>query len=190
MDKNPNGICFADMKDNPIHLDAYKMCNENVMVYRYENGEYYFDPDAPVSKMDFLVMVMCVSGKDSDVTAVADSIADDDSGLSSGLMGYLSQAYECGLIKLENGKFSPKSNITVADAAFMVSKALDLPFVGSNMVSADGDSQYNAIEASVSAGIFDMDFEAIDSNATLTKSDAARLLNRMAEYMQENNIQK
>lgn len=191
VEENESGICFADMENDPLHLQAHKMCEENVMVYRCENGRYYFDPDKPVSKMEFLVMAMCVSGLDSEVTAVADSVADDDTGLSSGLKGYLSKAYDCGLIKLENGKFLPNEGITLADAAYMAAKALDLPGIESEMVSADGETRiYDAVAASVNAGILDGEDGDVDAAATLTKADAAKLLFRMSEYMRDNNIQK
>lgn len=191
VEENKSGICFADMANDPLHLQAHKMCEENVMVYRFENGQYYFDPDQPVSKMEFLVMAMCVSGLDREVTAVADSVADDDTGLSSGLKGYLSKAYDCGLIKLENGKFLPKESITVAGAAYMAAKALDLPGIESDLVSADGENKvYDAVAAAVNAGILDIESVNADPTAILTKKDAAGLLCRMVEYMEDNNIQK
>lgn len=183
VNENQSGICFSDMADNPNHLFAHKMCQENVMVYRYENGEYYFDPDKPVSKMDFLVMAMCVSGLDSNITAVADSVADDDNGLSSGLKGYLSEAYKTGLIKLDNGKFMPRENITIADAAYMVSVALKLPATA----SSEASSGYNSVNTLVNVGLLEGE---VDSNSVLTKAQSAKLLCAMSDYIKENNIQK
>lgn len=188
--ENQSGITFADMEENPNHLYAHQMCENNVMVYRSENGEYYFDPDNPVSKMDFLVMLMCVAEMDRDITAVADSVADDDTGLSSGLKGYLSEAYNCGLIKLNDGKFMPKESITVADAAYMTAAALNLPLGDSQTATGEETAVYNAVSAAVYAGLLDAEDGAVDTKAILTKSDAARLLWGISNYIKDNNIQK
>ena len=94
VEKNQSGIYFADMENSPNHLYAHNLCEENIMVYRAENGKYYFEPSNTVTKMEYLVMLMCATGLDNGITAVADSIADDDSGLSSGLKGYISAAAE------------------------------------------------------------------------------------------------
>ncbi len=185
VDKNESGIRFADMEDDMNHLYAYKMCKDNVMVYRYEDGNYYFDPETPVSKMDFLVMMMCLTGEDADIVAVADSAVTDDTGLSSGLKGYLSAATEKGLIRLENGRFSPKDQITLSDAAYTVSKILSLPEVGSqNASSENGNDDYKALYSAVKAGII----ETADPQKTLTKSEMAELLYKVFEYMEDNNM--
>lgn len=185
VEENENAIYFADMQNDMNHLYAHKMCRNNVMVYKYENGSYYFDPDAPVSKLDFLVMLMTVTGQDSDITAVADSAATDDNGLSSGLKGYLSAANEKGLIKLENGVFSPKQDITVASAAYMVASALKLPEINSESVSAgNSDRTFASILATVNAGIF----ETGEPSHVLTKSETAKILCMVEAYMTDNNM--
>ncbi len=185
VDKNESGLYFADMQDDMNHLYAYRMCKDNIMVYRYENGEYYFDPEAPVSKMDFLVMMMCVSKQNADIVAVADSAATDDKGLSSGLKGYLSAASEKGIVRLEDGKFHPNEKITLADAAYMISNALKLPEVKDPSVSAGStDNTYKHILAALNAGIID----GTDPTATLTKADVAVMLSGIADYMEENNM--
>ncbi len=188
--ENKSGLSFSDMAEDPNHLFAHRMCQDEIMVYRRDNGEYYFDPQQPVSKMDFLVMLMCVTGMDNDITAVADSVADDDTGLSSGLKGYLSEAYNCGLIKLNDGKFMPKENITVGDAAFMTAMALKLPVSETENVLADGKEVYNALSASVYAGLLDSDAQELDVTEILSKGEAAKLLCGIADYIKDNNIQK
>lgn len=185
VDKNESGLKFADMQDDMSHLYAYRMCENDVMVYRYEDGNYYFDPETPVSKIDFLVMMMCVTGEDADIVAVADSAATDDNGLSSGLKGYLSAASEKGLIQLENGRFSPKDSITLRDAAFTVANILSLPEAGSKTASSETDGKdYNALYSVVKAGIVDV----AEPEKVLTKSDMAEILCKVSDYMEDNNM--
>ena len=185
VEKNANNILFADMDGNANHLSAYRVCTNDVMVYRVADGKYYFDPEAPVSKIEFLVMMMNAAGLDADIAAVADSAVSDDNALSSGLKGYLSAANEQELIKLNNGAFSPYSKITVADAAYMVSAALKLPDIGSESVEAGSyDRTLSAILAANKAGFF----ESADPSHTLTKQETAAVLCKMIDYIEENNI--
>ena len=186
---NPNEsrIVFADMQDDLLHLHAHRMCSNNIMVYRYENGSYYFDPEKAVSKLDFLVMLMSLTGQDTDITAVADSVISDDTGLSSGLMGYLSAAAERGIIQLDNGSFSPKSEITVADAAFMISQSLGLPKPKSDSASSDSaNDTLTAMLAAANAGFF----EILEPEKALSKAETAKLLCAVEDYMLENNMKQ
>ncbi len=185
VEKNENGLYFADMEENLLHLYAHRVCRDDVMVYRYEDGQYLFDPDKPVSKIEFLVMLMNVSGHDTDIVAVADSAIADDSGLSSGLKGYLSVASEKGLIKLENGYFSPKETITVADAAYMITAALDLPTAkNENAGSENSESALSSMVAASNAGFFNK----TEPSHVLTKAETAKLLCSIEDYMTENNL--
>jgi len=187
VEKNEKQLYFADMEENMLHLYAHRMCKDEVMVYRYEDGQYLFDPDKPVSKIEFLVMLMNVSGQDTDIVAVADSVIADDNGLSSGLKGYLSAASEKGLIKLDNGYFSPKETITVADAAYIITATLDLPTAKKeNSESSNSESALSAIVAATNAGFFSQ----IEPAHILTKAETAKLLCSVEEYMEENNLKQ
>ena len=185
VEKNENKLYFADMEENMLHLYAHRMCRDDVMVYRYEDGKYLFDPDKPVSKIEFLVMLMNVTGEDTDIVAVADSAIADDNGLSSGLKGYLSAASEKGLIKLQNGYFSPKETITVADAAYMITASLDLPMIRSeDAIAENSNNALSSILAASNAGFFDK----VEPSHTLTKAETAKLLCNVEDYMSENNM--
>lgn len=177
--ENEKNIHFADMQDDLNHIYAHKMCENDTMVYRYENGEYYFDPKTAVTKLDFLVMLMSVTKQDADIVAVADSVVSDDNGLSSGLKGYLSAASEKGIIKLDNGKFSPKEKITLSEAAYMISTALNLPL---------SDSEDSPLSAVIKSGIIDIEEGGTDGAKTLTKSDVAEILCACEKYITKNNI--
>ncbi len=185
VEKNESGIYFADMEGNKNHLYAYKACTSDIMVYRTENGKFLFDPENCVSKIEFLVMMMSAAGLDADIVAVADSAVSDDNALSSGLKGYLSAAAEGGLIKLNNGAFSPYEDITVADAAYMVTAALNLPGIDSESIAAGTqDRTLASILAANKAGFF----ESMEPSHKLTKQETAEILCRMIDYIKENNM--
>ncbi len=185
VEENESRLVFEDMQDSEDHLYAYRVCSQNVMVYRITDGKYYFDPEAAVSKIEFLVMMMNAAGLDTEIAAVADSAVSDDDALSSGLKGYLSAANEQNLIKLDNGAFAPFEKITVADAAYMISSALKLPEANSESVSTGSqDRTLSSILAANKAGFF----ESLSPSHTLTKQETANALCRMIDYINENNI--
>lgn len=189
--ENTKNLCFEDMKDSYAHIYAHRMCANDTMIYRVSDGKYYFDPEETVTKMEFLVMAMNVIGLDAEITAVADSAVKDDEGLSSGMKGYLSAATEKGLIKLDNGNFSPKREITLAEASFIICEALKLPKLSANEALADGkDDLFASVSAVVSAGIICPAEDSLNVSAPLTKSDTARLLCRIEDYMVLNNIRQ
>lgn len=181
--ENKSGLYFADMQEDLNHIYAHKMCENNTMVYRRENGNYYFEPQKKVSKIEFLVMLMSVSGHDNGITAVADSVASDDGGLSSGLKGYISAAADKGLITLDNGKFSPEAEITLGEAVCMAANALSLPGADNT-----NDPIHSAVSAAVAAKLIETVDGSVDISAVMTKADIALLLCGIDDYMTENNM--
>lgn len=182
VEKNGSGILFDDLKDSPIHLAAIGLCADNVMTYRLENGKYLFEPEGEVSKIDLLVMMMCLRGLETEVAAVADTEAIDDAGLSSGKKGFLQYAIAKGVARLEDGKFLPNEPATAADAAFMAQKLLGLPSLAAKKEFSDlADAPAWAEDALVTldaAGILERD-GALNAGQQLTRADVAGILDGM-----------
>ena len=182
---NETGLVFADLERSPAHLAAVKLCASEVMTYREKGGKYYFEPDGEVSKIDCLVMMMCLRGLKEDVTAVADTEALDDEGLSSGKKGFLAYAISEGYVHLEDGRFDPNAPVTAADAAFMAQKLLGIPALAarqefSDLASAPAWASGSLIAAD-SAGILRRD-GILDAGQTLDRAGVAALLFAMDQY--------
>ncbi len=184
VEKNDTHLVFADMQNDMNHIYAHRMCRDDVMVYKYVDGNYIFEPEKEVSKVEFLVMLMRVAQQDTDIIAVADSVITDDNGLSSGLKGYISAAAENGMIRLNNGEFAPYDPITVSDAAYMISAALGLPKINSESASANGEGAMSALISATNAGFF----ANAEPSRVLTKAESAKLLCLVEDYMEENNM--
>lgn len=185
VDKNDEQLVFSDMKEDKNHIYAHRMCRDDVMVYKFEDGQYIFEPEKEVSKVEFLVMLMRVAKKDTDIVAVADSVISDDNGLSSGLKGYISAAAESGIIRINNGEFSPYEPITVTDAAYMISSILNLPRINADNASAESEGTLSALISATNAGFF----ANAEPSKVITRSESAKLLCLVEDYMQENNMQ-
>lgn len=168
---NEDGLIFSDMQDDYSQLSAVRMCKDGIMLYRLENGEYIFSPDSEVAKYEFLVMLMCVAGADKSVSAVSDSVAIDDSGLSSGIKGYIDEAVDNGFVELDSGNFYPRASVTLADALDMAGRVLSLP-TGSNVDTVIDTSLLNVTQA----------------DGFITKRDAAIILCGVKDYMEKNGM--
>ena len=184
--ENASGIYFADLADSPIHNAAIRLCKTNVMTYRKENGAYYFDPAEEVTKIDCLIMMMCLMGRDGEVTAMADTQASDDSGLSTGKKGFLQTAISAGWIYLENGKFSPQASVTAADATYMAMRILGTPALAAKQEFSDLQATpvwaCTALVSADSAGIREAKGGLLDAYQVLTKADLAQLMENMSAY--------
>ncbi len=186
VEKNETGIYFEDMKDSPVHGAAIRLCGEAVMTYRLEKGKYYFDPEETVSKIDCLVMMMCLMGQDEGVTAAADTEAMDDAGLSSGKKGFLRNAIATGWVYLEQNKFSPEAPVTVADAVYMAMRMLGTPALSPKQEFTDLDATpawaCTALVSADSTGIWEASDGLLDASRVLTKADLAKLFQNRRSY--------
>lgn len=186
VEENSSGIYFEDLADSPNHNAAIRLCAANVMTYRVENGKYYFDPTGEVSKIDCLVMMMCLMGQDEKVTAIADTQASDDGGLSTGKKGFLQTAIAAGWIYLEGGKFSPESPVTAADATYMAMRILGTPTLAAKQEFSDLQEApvwaCTALVSADSAGIREAKDGLLDAYQVLTREDLASLMENMLAY--------
>lgn len=184
--ENDTGLYFEDLKDSPMHSTVIRLCADEVMTYRLEKGKYYFDPEKTVSKIDCLVMMMCLMGQDEGVTAAADTEALDDKSLSSGKKGFLRNAIATGWVYLEKGKFSPDSPVTVADAVYMAMRMLGTPALSPKQEFTDlNDTPAWACTALVSAdstGIWEASGGLLDASRVMTGEELARLFQNMRSY--------
>lgn len=184
--KNQTGLYFTDLVGSPIHNAAIRLCADEVMTYRSGEDGYLFDPDAPVSKIDCLIMMMCLCGQAEQVSATADSEAMDDGALSAGKRGFLQQAISLGAVHLENGMFRPEEPVTAADAAYMATALLRVPALSAKQTFSDLETTpvwaCVALVSADSSGLLAARGGALDADATLTRADVAQLLENMRLY--------
>ena len=64
------------MEGNPAHKASIRLAEEGIFVGSYVNGSYFFDPDQPVSRAEFLTMAMAATGLEplEDVTLTGHAI--------------------------------------------------------------------------------------------------------------------
>lgn len=184
--KNATGLQFADMKRSPVHNAAIRLCNEQIMTYQRDGGSYYFLPEEKVSKIDCLVMMMCLCGLTDRAQAVSTTDVADAQALSAAKKGFLQSALSLGVVHLDNGGFRPNEAVTTADAAYMAAALLGLPTLAPKQEFSDLDSTpawaSEALISADSAGIWAAKDGALNASAALTRADLAQLLENMSRY--------
>lgn len=184
--KNQTGLSFVDLEGSPVHNAAIRLCADEVMTYRVGENGYLFDPKEPVSKIDCLVMMMCLCGQAEQVSASADTEAMDDGTLTAGKRGFLRMGIAMGAVHLEAGMFNPNDPVTAADAAYMATALLGVPALSAKQPFSDLDATpawaCAALVSADSSGLLSARNGLLDADAILTRADVAQLLENMRLY--------
>jgi len=194
VETNPQGIVFADMEasGNRNHYAAVKLAERNVIAYERADGKYLFNPEATVSRIDFLIMLMNVTGLDANLNAVADTPFNDARALSAGKKGYLNRGAEYGIADLGEADFRPNAPITKAEASCMIANALSLPALSAHKSFVDANDvpawAATAVAAVTNIGFLEGERGFFIPGRPLTKSDTAAALWSIAAYMERNGF--
>ncbi len=188
--KPTTSLTFRDMQDSPCYNAALYMAEAGIMSGTQVGSEFYFNPEGSVSRGELTVMVLHAIGKENVKSTGATPFA-DDAQIPEHMKGYINTAYSIGLVKgvqTENGLcFEASRSITRAEAAVMLSNILNLSTP--TVLPVFGDSEDIPVWAAPAvyslshAGVFN----TTDGNAspldTLTRADAAVMLNNLVNYL-------
>ena len=157
--ENESGIVFSDMEKDEYLSAALEMSEKEIMTYKLTAGEHTFEPDEPVSRVDFVVMLMTALDMTADLER-DDAVFADLDGISAGRRAYLAEAADLGIVPAQGTLFKPLDAITFDEAAEFAAGAL----------------KDSGIEA---ADIFSSGDEAV------TKKDAALMLQKILRYTEK-----
>lgn len=178
-------VTYADLDGSPAHKAAIRLAEEGVLVGARIGGTYYFQPDLPVSRDEFLVMAMNAAGLEA-LDGVSVTGFSDDSAIPAWAKGYVSAALMSGVVRgMKDGQggvcFSPASTITKAEAAVMLNRMLK-PVKAAKSVFSDA-----AVPAWASQSVANLRAASVLADTSsmgegLSRGDAAQMLCAMLEY--------
>lgn len=179
---------YDDMQERYSAFAASKMIAAGVMQTKNEANAKLFEPDTPVSRIDFLQMSMVLAGAEN-VPSIEKTSFSDDSDLTDEQKGYLSAAYRLGIVNgsIIDGKlaFSPDDPITGAAAAVILNKILGLPENDAVSVMLDDASvpawSRSSLSALTAAGLIDR--YTAPANEALTRENTAVILTRLSKML-------
>ena len=174
-------VDYADLEGHPAHKAALRLAEEDIFVGEYRNGQYFFDPDQPVSRAEFLSLAMAAAGLEPLEDVTLTGFADDEA-IPTWAKGFVSAALKAGAVqggRDENGApvFDAGSPVTRAEASVMLNSLLDITDVPAEVFFSEGEDHWAAQAAAnlTASGILESAAPASLSDQ-LTLGQAAELL--------------
>lgn len=173
---------YADMAGDPNEFQAMWMKEEGLFTGATVGGNLCFDPEEPVSRGDFLVMVTKLVGAEAGDTEMTSGFA-DEAETPAWMQPYITSALGNGMItgvSSDSGVvFRPSASLTNAEAIVLLQNILQLPTASAKTVFAEEtDSAMPAWAADSAAALATAGIE-VDASAAadpVTRREAAKIL--------------
>ena len=185
IEKANTTVTYADMEGHEAHKAAIRLAQEGVYMGARVNGRYFFEPDRPVSRVQFLSMAMDVVGLEpmEDVTQTGFY---DDVSIPTWAKGNVCAALKAGIVqggKDEHGApvFKAQETVTMAEAAVMLDQMLNLADVPAEVFSVSGEEHWatqSAANLAASGMLRTEQTGTVQLVQPMTMGEAAQLLDR------------
>ena len=191
IEKAGTSVSYSDMGANPAHKAAVHLAEKGIFVGEYVNGQYFFCPDTPVSRSQFLAMAMCVAGLEPLEQVSVTGFADDLS-IPTWAKGYVSSALKAGVIhgtRSEQGQiiFCPDAPVTRAEATVMLNNLLDVSDVSVQTWAGEHSGDHWAMQAVANlttTGVIRPEHSTAQTLDTgLTRADVAEMLDNSLDVL-------
>ena len=182
IEKAKSGVTYADTADSTAAVAAQDLAEAGIFTGAKIGDQYYFEPDKPVSRSEFLAMVMETAGDEP--TAVTMTGFCDDAAIPTWAKGSVSSALKAGVIQGERAPtgapvFSAGTDITCGEATVMLDRLLnmaDVPLEAAGL-SVQGHWAGQAAANLAASGVLTPDQSTSAAlSEPLTRAAAAELL--------------
>ncbi|MBE6914360.1 MAG: surface layer protein [Ruminococcaceae bacterium] len=179
--KQKGKVNYSDLKGDSCGSAAVRLAEEGVFVGECLAGEYVFSPDTPVTRAEFLAMCMLVSGTEKPGNVRTTGFS-DDADIAAWAKPYVSSALKKGIISgyATDGAgavFCPERSISVAEAAVILDRSVELTGAVAVWFSPDGAVPAWAMQSAAnvsSSGL--LPYGCSFAADTLTRAQAAQML--------------
>lgn len=185
-------LVFADMENHWAHNAAIVMAEKGIMEYDAENSAPVFSPDDPVTRGEFLVMVMRALGVEDPGECDRTVFADDDE-IADEIKPYVQAAYQGGVI---HGRemdsqlcFCPNEPIIRAETAVILNNIIGAEVPVNATEFTDNDTiptwAQSALYALNDLGILrGTGGGNMSPYSTMSKAQTAQLLLNLLQYIE------
>ena len=183
IEKTKSGVDYKDMEGSAAAAAAQELAETGVFTGARIGKHYYFEPDRPVSRSEFLAMVMETAGRE--VTAVTMTGFCDDAAIPTWAKAYAAAGVAEGIVQgsatAEGAAFRGGDAITFSQAATILDRVLDLGDVDLDVWYADRE----AVPSWAAQAVGNMEAVSVLSagsfgsgtmEAPVTRADAALML--------------
>ena len=185
IEKQSTQVFYSDMEGDPAHYAALCLAEREIYVGRQVGSLYCFDPEESFTREEFLTMAMDAAGAQP-LTEVTMTGFYDDQDIPTWAKGYVSAALMDGTVRGSYNEedrvvFHPGADITVAEAAVILDRLLDVEDVAVVSTAA-------AVPAWASQSAANLETVSVlpteaDLTAVLTRGQAAQMLCAMLDVL-------
>ena len=189
-------VTYADMDGVAAYRDAIRLAEEGVLIGECMGGTYFFRPDQPVSRSEFVALAMNTVGLETLEGITRTGFADDNS-IPTWAKPYISSALKAGVVQgssNEQGQivFNSGATITRAEASVLLDRLLQISDVSTETWYADSELAptwaYQSAVNLETAGILRTNSQgALALEDTLTRADAAQMLSAALDVIDARN---
>ena len=183
IEKTRSGVTYADTQNSTAAAAAQHLAEAGIFTGAKIGDQYYFQPDAEVSRSEFLAMVMETAGRE--VTPVTMTGFCDDESIPTWAKAYAAAGVADGIVQgkttAEGAAFQGGQAITFNEAATVLDRVLDLGDVELDVWYADRE----AVPSWAAQAVGNMEavsvlaagsFGSQTMAQTVTRADAAQML--------------
>lgn len=186
IEKPDTKVTYADLDGNPAHKAAVRLAEEEIFVGECMNGAYFFCPDQPVTRSQFVTMVMDTVGLEALEDVERTGFADDGI-IETWAKPYVASALKSGLIQGSldgegQAVFRGSETVTAAEAAVLLDRALRITDVDTQTF-ASADAPAWAAQSAANLSTCGMLDGGTSLGTQLTRGEAAQLLCAALEWM-------
>lgn len=184
IEKANTKVTYADLDGHAAHRAAIRLAEEGILIGECMGGQYFFQPDLPVSRDEFTALAMHTVGLEAleDITRTGFA---DDASIATWAKPYVSSALKSGVVQgsvSDQGVvFHPDATITKAEATVLLNRLLQVTDVTTPTFFTDADSTpawaYQAAVNLETVGVIRADATgSLSLNRGLTRAEAAEML--------------
>lgn len=183
--KQKNKLSYCDMEGNGAYYAALRLAEEDLFVGECIGNEYVFDADREITRAEFLVLCMELSGADL-LTGTTRTGFLDDSDIPTWIKPYVSTALMTGAVSgysttSGGAVFDPYANISYFEAAVMLDNIIELTDVVAT--SLETVPTWAAQAASNLSACSIMDGVEISNLNAITRAEAAVMLSNAMDVI-------
>lgn len=141
IEKPSTKVTYADMEGHPAYNAAIRLAEEDIFIGARMDNSYYFQPDLPVTRAEFLAMAM--TAVDSEVlNGITTTGFYDDDSIETWAKPYVASALKAGTVQgalSAEGQivFMGENTITAAEAAVLMDRLLSVSDVSAETWSGN-----------------------------------------------------
>ena len=188
IEKPDTTVFYADLEGRPAHKAAIRLAEEDILVGRQVGDQYFFDPDAQVSRWEFLTLAMETAGLEPLEQVSLTGFADDGD-IPTWSKGWISSALQAGVIQGSRDEvgapiFQADQAVTQGEAMVMLDQLLQVSDVPLEVFAPEEQQSHWASQAAANlsaCGVTTLETPALGD--ALTRGEAAQLLDGALDVM-------